>query len=83
MDKFNFYCGYYDLCKKLSAWQFRKLLKALCNYTEYQIFPENLPKKTFIIFMKIKMVIDAETKEEMISQKRSQAGKKGMKNRWQ
>ena len=34
MDKFNFYCGYYELCEKLSARQFRKLMKALCDYAE-------------------------------------------------
>ena len=89
MDKFNFYCGYLDLCKDLSARQFRKLIQALVNYTEKKIIPETLPKKTFIIFMKIKMVLDVERKEyeaekeqESLSEIRSKAGKKGMKHRW-
>lgn len=89
MDKFNFYCGYLDLCQKLSSRQFRKLIKALCDYTENKTIPEKLPKKTFILFMKIKMVIDiefqefeAERNKESLSEIRSKAGKKGMKHRW-
>ena len=86
MEKFNFYCGYMDLCKDLSNRQFRKLINALCEYTEKKTIPEKLPKKTFILFMKIKMVLDAEfqevTEKETLSVIRSKAGKKGMKHRW-
>lgn len=89
MDKFNFYCGYYELCEKLSARQFRKLMKALCDYAEKKVIPERMPNKTFILFMKIKMVIDVELQEyeaeqnrESLSELRSKAGKKGMKHRW-
>lgn len=89
MDKFNFYCGYWNLFKKLSARQFRKLIKAVTDYAENKIFPEKLPKKTLLVFMKIKMVLDVEWQEyaeqqnkESLSEIRSKAGKKGMKHRW-
>lgn len=89
MDKFNFYCGYWNLFEKLSARQFRKLIKAITDYAENKIFPEKLPKKTLLVFMKIKMVLDVEWQEyteqqnkESLSEIRSKAGKKGMKHRW-
>ena len=89
MDKFNFYCGYWNLFEKLSARQFRKLIKAVTDYAENKIFPDKLPKKTLLVFMKIKMVLDVEwqeyteqQKKESLSEIRSKAGKKGMKHRW-
>ena len=89
MDKFYFFCGYWDLCKNLSNRQFRKLMKALVDYAESKIIPDKLPNKTFIVFMKIKMVIDKEWEvweeeqnKETLSEIRSKAGKKGMKHRW-
>ena len=89
MDKFYFFCGYYELCKELSNRQFRKLMKALVDYTETKIIPDKMANKTFIIFMKIKLVIDKEMEvweeeqsKESLSEIRSKAGKKGMKNRW-
>lgn len=89
MDKFYFFCGYLGLCKELSNRQFRKLMKALVDYAENRIIPDKLPNKTFIIFMKIKLVIDKEWEvwdeeqhKETLSEIRSKAGKKGMKHRW-
>lgn len=89
MDKFNFYCGYTEICKELSSRQFRKLIKALEDYASEKTFPDKLPKKTLIIFYKIKQVIDVEWQEyesemnkESLSEIRSKAGKKGMKHRW-
>ena len=82
MNKFTFYCGYWDLFEKLSARQFRKLMLALTDYVEHNFIPEKLPKKTFLIFMKIKLVIDAEKERDKLIEKRRNAGKKGMKNRW-
>ena len=89
MEKFNFYCGYHNLCKELSNRQFRKLIKALEDYAAEKIHPDYLPKKTLLVFLKIKQVIDVEFQEyeaeknkESLSKIRSKAGKKGMKQRW-
>ena len=89
MDKFNFYYEYKDLCNLLSARQFRKLVIALAEYAKNKTFPDKLPKKTLVVFMKIKNIMDIEWTEyekeqnkESLSQIRSKAGKKGMKHRW-
>lgn len=89
MEKFNFYYEYKDLCNLLSARQFRKLVIALSEYAKAKTFPDKLSKKTLVVFMKIKNVMDIEwteyereKKKESLSQIRSRAGKKGMKHRW-
>ena len=89
MEKFNFYSEYTDLSKYLSSRQFKKLVVALSNYAIDKSFPDKLPKKTLIVFMKIKNIMDVEWAEyekeknrESISKIRSRAGKKGMKHRW-
>ena len=89
MEKFNFYYEYKDLCNLLSARQFRKLVIALSEYAKNKTFPDKLPKKTLVVFMKIKNIMDVEWAEyekeknrESLSQIRSRAGKKGMKHRW-
>lgn len=89
MEKFNFYHEYTDLSKYLSSRQFKKLVIALSKYATDKSFPDKLPKKTLIVFMKIKNIMDVEWAEyekeknrESISKIRSRAGKKGMKHRW-
>ena len=56
MDKFNFYSEYTDLSKYLSSRQFKKLVIALSKYATDKSFPDKLPKKTLIVFMKIKNI---------------------------
>lgn len=89
MEKFNFYSEYTDLSKYLSSRQFKKLVVALSNYAADKSFPDKLPKKTLIVFMKIKNIMDVEWAEyekekskENLREIRSRAGKKGMKHRW-
>ena len=89
MEKFNFYYEYKDLSKYLSSRQFKKLVIALADYSKEKKFPDKLPKKTLIVFMKIKTIMDIEWNEyekeknkENLSKVRSKAGKKGMKHRW-
>ena len=64
MAKFSFYFGYWDLLGKLSSRQFKKIVRALSEYAEIGTIPAYLPKKSFILFMDIKRVIDAEKEQE-------------------
>ena len=89
MEKFNFYFQYKEISKHLTSRQFKKLIIALSEYATDKTFPDKLPKKTLIVFMKIKNYIDEEWAEyekeqnkESLSKIRSRAGKKGMKHRW-
>lgn len=89
MEKFNFYNEYTDLSKYLSSRQFKKLVIALSDYAKDKSFPDKLPKKTLIVFMKVINIMDIEWDEyekkqnkESLSKIRSRAGKKGMKHRW-
>lgn len=89
MEKFNFYHEYTELSKHLSTRQFKKLIIALSNYAKDKTIPDNIPKKTLIVFMKVKNIMDIEWAEyekeqnkESLSKIRSKAGKKGMKHRW-
>ena len=82
MAKFSFYFGYWDLLGKLSSRQFKKIVRALSEYAEIGKIPDNLPKLSFMIFMDIKRVIDAEKEQEELKEKKIKAGKKGAKKRW-
>ena len=82
MEKFNFYCAYIPEMKKLNAFSFKKLVIALAKYTETGEMPRSLSKKANLIFSQIIRVINQEQRLEDISYKRSLAGKKGMKHRW-
>lgn len=82
MAKFSFYFGYWDLLGKLSNRQFKKVVRALSEYSEIGKIPEKLPKQSFMIFMDIKRVVDAEKEQEELKEKRIKAGKKGAKRRW-
>ena len=89
MDKFSFYITYWNILDNLSSRQFKKLMKALSEYAHLGILPRKLPNKTYNLFYDIKRVIDAEEiqeneriKQEELREKRSRAGKKGMRNRW-
>ena len=82
MDKFNFYVGYLEKMNKLNPFQFKKLVNALAAYTDTGKLPEKLSNKAMIIFTQFQRVIELEKEEEILSELRSKAGKKGMRNRW-
>ena len=83
MVKFNFYNAYLDEMNKLNPFQFKKLINALAAYTEKGTLPNKLSNKAMSIFTEIQRVISAEKSQEILSEIRSKAGKKGAKKRWQ
>jgi hypothetical protein len=83
MVKFNFYNAYLDEMNKLNPFQFKKLINALAVYTEKGTLPNKLSNKAMSIFTEIQRVISAEKSQEILSEIRSKAGKKGAKKRWQ
>ena len=80
-DSFILYNSFYEPIKALKNEQLGKLLRAIFDYTiNGEITQDN---EIMVAFMFIKNQIDLDTKkwsEEKI--KRSNAGKKGMQNRW-
>ena len=83
MVKFNFYNAYLDEMNKLNPFQFKKLINALAAYKEKGTLPDKLSNKAMSIFTEIQRVISAEKSQEILSEIRSKAGKKGAKKRWQ
>lgn len=82
MKKFNFYVAYLEEMNKLNPLHFKKLINAICNYVDKGVLPDKLPKRAMCIFTEIQRVISAEINQEILSEVRSKAGKKGAKNRW-
>ena len=82
MDKFNFYKVYLDEMNKLNPFQFKKLINALIVYADKGILPDKLSNKAMGIFTEIQRVISVEKDQEILSEIRSKAGKKGAKKRW-
>jgi len=82
MDKFNFYKVYLDEMNKLNPFQFKKLINALIIYADKGILPDKLSNKAMGIFTEIQRVISVEKDQEILSEIRSKAGKKGAKKRW-
>ena len=82
MDKFNFYKVYLDEMNKLNPFQFKKLINALVIYADKGTLPNKLSNKAMGIFTEIQRVISTEKNQEILSELRSKAGKKGMRNRW-
>jgi len=82
MDKFNFYYVYLEEMNRLSGREFKKLVNALSKYADTGELPKSLSKKSSLIFNQVIRVINQEKRLTDISYKRSLAGKKGMKSRW-
>ena len=82
MKKFNFYNVYLEEMNKLSARQFKKLVNALSVYADVGDLPKGLSYKAMCLFTEIQRVISAEKNQEILAEKRSKAGKKGMRRRW-
>lgn len=82
MEKFNFYKVYLEEMNKLSGRDFKKLINALSDYADTSKLPEKLSRKAMCIFTEIQRVISVEKNQEILSELRSKAGKKGMRNRW-
>ena len=82
MDKFNFYVGYLEKMNKLNPFQFKKLVNALAAYADTGKLPEKLSNKAMTIFTQFQRVIEVEKEHEILTELRSKAGKKGMRNRW-
>ena len=82
MKKFNFYCAYLEEMNTLNPFQFKKLVNAICEYSKNGRINQKLSKKAWNIFTEIQRVVSAEKNQEIISEIRRKAGKKGAKNRW-
>jgi hypothetical protein len=82
MEKFNFYVGYLEKMNKLNPFQFKKLVNALAAYADTGKLPEKLSNKAMVIFTQFQRVIEVEKEHEILTELRSKAGKKGMRNRW-
>ena len=55
-------------------------LETVCGITSK--LPEKLSRKAMCIFTEIQRVVSVEKNQEILSELRSKAGKKGMRNRW-
>lgn len=82
MDKFDFYVGYLEKMNKLNPFQFKKLVNALAAYADKGTLPDKLSNKAMCIFTQFQRVIEWEKNQEILSEMRSKAGKKGAKKRW-
>ena len=82
MEKFNLYKAYLQEMNKLNPFQFKKLINALSEYADSGVLPRRLSYRSMCIFTQIQRVITVEKDMEILSEKRSMAGKKGMKHRW-
>lgn len=82
MNKFNFYLVYMNDFEKLNVFQFKKLVIALCKYTEDGTLPDNLSRKTQAVFNKVQRIIDVENDYQKYVENKSKAGKKGSSKRW-
>ena len=80
-ESFIMHNSFYEPIKTLKNEQLGKLLRAIFNYTiNGEITQDN---EILIAFLFIKNQIDIDTdKWEQERKKRSEAGKKGMQNRW-
>ena len=80
-DSFILYNSFYEPIKSLKNEQLGKLLRAIFDYTINGVITQD--NDIIVAFMFIKNQIDLDTKKwEEEKAKRSEAGKKGMKNRW-
>ena len=78
---FILYNSFYEPIKSLKNEQLGKLLRAIFDYTINGVITQD--NDIIVAFMFIKNQIDLDTKKwEEEKAKRSEAGKKGMKNRW-
>lgn len=82
MKKFNFYAAYLTEMNKLNPFQFKKLINALSVYADSGELPSKLSYKAMCLFTEIQRVITVEKDQEILAEKRSKAGKKGMRRRW-
>ena len=73
---FKFYVADYDLFDKVSIFQIKKLLKALCAYQEYGCLTVKLNKKSYEVFNQI---VKIQEKEKIFY---SAMGKKGLSRRY-
>lgn len=80
-DSFILYNSFYEPIKSLKNEQLGKLLRAIFDYTINGVITQD--NDIIVAFMFIKNQIDLDTKKwEEEKAKRSEAGKKGMQNRW-
>ena len=80
-DSFILYNSFYEPIKTLKNEQLGKLLRAIFDYTINDTITQD--DEILVPFMFIKNQIDIDTKKwEDEKSKRSEAGKKGMQNRW-
>ena len=82
MNKFTFYNDYLKGLNKLNPFQFKKIVNALAAYAADEVIPDKLSHKALIVFGQIQRVINAEKELERKKKQCSEAGKKGMKKRW-
>lgn len=80
-DSFILYNSFYEPIKTLKNEQLGKLLRAIFDYTINGEITQD--KEILVAFMFIKNQIDIDSKKwQEEKNKRSEAGKKGMQNRW-
>lgn len=80
-DSFILYNSFYEPIKSLKNEQLGKLLRAIFDYTINGVITQD--NDIIVAFMFIKNQIDLDTKKwEEEKAKKSEAGKKGMQNRW-
>lgn len=80
-DSFILYNSFYEPIKSLKNEQLGKLLRAIFDYTINGVITQD--NDIIVAFKFIKNQIDLDTKKwEEEKAKRSEAGKKGMQNRW-
>lgn len=70
---FKFYVAYYELIDSVSVFQLKKLLKALCEYSEYGFLTVSLNRKTRAVYDRI---IEVMRVERLHYQKLGEAGRK-------
>ena len=80
-DSFILYNSFYEPIKSLKNEQLGKLLRAIFDYTTNGVITQD--NEIMIAFMFIKNQLDLDSKKWLEEkEKRSEAGKKGMQNRW-
>lgn len=81
-ESFVFYQEYEEIFAELTAEECKSLLMAIFEYQKNGTIPE-LDRTLKLLFIQIKQDLDRNNnKWEVTKQKRSEAGKKGMANRW-
>ena len=80
---FVMYCDFPEKTNRLTDFQFRELVSAICHYTQHGIEPD-MTDATALVFSIFKVTLDADlAKWEKIKLERSKAGTKGAEARRQ